>query len=1146
MSAVALFVAACTSNSDLDDLQGQIDELKSTQIATIGQQIAGINGSLSSLEATDKELKGAISSLQKTADDLQKRIDTAKEKTDNLEAELTQVSATIESLQAQDLLLEQKIEDLKKYVDDELKNTKDWVNATFSTLEHYEGLLSSIAGIKADIAKVKEELEAAYTEAIAAAISKSEASMQEWVNVRLTGYYTVAQTDAKLDVLERAIANGDDSVLATLRGELVSAKGEIAAAYGKAISEAISEYDGVVNKKIADDIKTATDALEAKMDALSERMDALEERVAALELTVGKLIDMVQSVVVVPDYSDGSVILSSTTDNKLRFEVYPLTAAEALVQAGPSNFSLDYVETLTRSSEQFVNLPVTEVSFTGKTLLLTVDGTGLPASVLEGASSVCARLKISDGTITRSSEFFPICRKAPEPVVTGGSEDIHEDSALLYGWCTFEVEEGKKIFYGIEFSDLDLTDEPHRVWAEKRESDGRFCCSIDGLHSNTLYYYRAFAVHNGTRTYGEVRTFTTVDFQATVITGEATDIGLYTATLNGILQVDSENELRAETGFLFSYSVSDLESLKAEGEKTTGKLSEDGSFSSSQFGYGIGRDGPALLYCNTIFYYVAYAKILDKVFYGKVKSFRTQDIMATVTTGEPANVESFTATLRGAITIENKEDDLPQDVWFLHSDSASDLESLKTKGHSAIGELNEDGSFSCDIGPLLFNKTYYVVACARVHDMRYYDASKTFYGEVISFITPKAKVTTGVATDIGLHEAVLNGQLDPFFEDYYSSLNAGFLISESVSDLESLKAEGRKVPAMFKGDIDEHRDGSFYMHCGGMSSNKTYYYVAWATEEDETFYGEVQSFSTFGASITSAKVTGLRPCSVTLNATTQSLNPASAVTIGFLYSDRSSTLEALKTNHIAEQKGSTVDISGLTQNTLYYYVPFAEATDTNKSEREYGSVQSFTTPNLPDGAVDLGFGPLWATCNLTETGFASAPEEYGDYYAWGETEPKSDYSWGTYKWCNGTSETLTKYNTLEDSGTVDGKTVLEPEDDAAHVKLGGNWRMPTRAECASLYSAVNCTWTWTTENGVDGCKVTSRKNGNSIFLPAAGCRNVKEIRNVGTLGYYWTSSFNEEMPIRTYFMRIESTSFKCSHYERTQGYSIRPVADLSE
>ena len=149
--------------------------------------------------------------------------------------------------------------------------------------------------------------------------------------------------------------------------------------------------------------------------------------------------------------------------------------------------------------------------------------------------------------------------------------------------------------------------------------------------------------------------------------------------------------------------------------------------------------------------------------------------------------------------------------------------------------------------------------------------------------------------------------------------------------------------------------------------------------------------------------------------------------------------------------------------------------------------------------VDLGLpsGTMWATMNVGATN----PEDYGDYFAWGETEPKNYYDWNSYKWCNGTNKTLTKYCDKSSYGTVDYKTELDTEDDAAYVNWGEMWRIPTQVQMEELM--IECTWTWTTRNGVKGNLVTG-PNGNTIFLPAAGLRSGGSISSVGTYGYYWT------------------------------------------
>lgn len=185
--------------------------------------------------------------------------------------------------------------------------------------------------------------------------------------------------------------------------------------------------------------------------------------------------------------------------------------------------------------------------------------------------------------------------------------------------------------------------------------------------------------------------------------------------------------------------------------------------------------------------------------------------------------------------------------------------------------------------------------------------------------------------------------------------------------------------------------------------------------------------------------------------------------------------------------------------------------------------------------VDLGLSVKWATCNVG----ANKPEEYGDYFAWGETQPKSTYDWSTYKLCNGSEYTLTKYCHNGNMGSVDKKTVLEASDDAATANWGGSWRMPTDAEFTELFG--NCAWKWTTQNGVDGYKLTSTKNGKSIFLPAAGFRDDSD-HGAGSNGNYWLSSFN------TFYSSLAlnftfSVGCNVGRYNdfRYYGYSVRPV-----
>lgn len=193
--------------------------------------------------------------------------------------------------------------------------------------------------------------------------------------------------------------------------------------------------------------------------------------------------------------------------------------------------------------------------------------------------------------------------------------------------------------------------------------------------------------------------------------------------------------------------------------------------------------------------------------------------------------------------------------------------------------------------------------------------------------------------------------------------------------------------------------------------------------------------------------------------------------------------------------------------------------------------------------VDLGLSVNWATCNVG----ATKPEEYGSYYAWGEVEPKEEYNWDTYKWAtaiwvSGSGfwdlETLTKYCTDSEDGTVDNKTILAPEDDAAAVNMGGSWRMPTYDELEEL--KTKCTWKWTTLNGVNGYNVEG-PNGNSIFLPAAGWRDHGDLHDAGWGGYYWSSSLGTDYSDYAYSIGFYSDYVFWVNFSRYYGFSVRGV-----
>ena len=207
------------------------------------------------------------------------------------------------------------------------------------------------------------------------------------------------------------------------------------------------------------------------------------------------------------------------------------------------------------------------------------------------------------------------------------------------------------------------------------------------------------------------------------------------------------------------------------------------------------------------------------------------------------------------------------------------------------------------------------------------------------------------------------------------------------------------------------------------------------------------------------------------------------------------------------------------------------------SEAQMSAVSESLKKGILIDAVDLGLpsGTLWADRNVG----ADSPEDYGDYFAWGETSTKNTYDWDTYKWCRGSEYTMTKYSTDSFYGTVDNKTVLDLKDDAAYINMGKKWRMPTDDEQEELKS--KCTWTWTSQNGAEGYKVTG-PNGNSIFLPAAGYRYDSSLGNAGSYGYYWSASLYESHPNRARYLYFYSSDHYTYYGHRYNGYTVRAVA----
>ena len=629
---------------------------------------------------------------------------------------------------------------------------------------------------------------------------------------------------------------------------------------------------------------------------------------------------------------------------------------------------------------------------------------------------------------------------------------------------------------------------------ENGAGTGEFTAELSGLEQNTTYYVRAYATNKEGTAYGEEVSFTTLQenvvVKPMVTTLEIAGLSQTTAVAGGNVTSDGGAEVTAR-GVCWSTS----QEPTVEGEHTT-----DGS------GTGEYQSNLSGLTANTTYYVRAYATNSEGTAYGEEISFTTLEehivVEPTVVTVSVSEVTETTAVTGGNVTSDGGGEVSARGVCWSTSQEPT-VEGSHTTDGTGTGE------FVSNLTDLNDNTTYYVRAYAT-------NEQGTSYGEQMSFTTVKhidlPEVTTVEPTEIAITSAKTGGNVISDGGAEVTAKGVCWSTSQNPTLSDSFSTDGIGL-------------GEYLSIINGLTINTTYYVRAYATNEAGTAYGEEFSFTTLCdlPTVITTAITNVEITTAKGGGNVTADGGAEVTARGLCWATH---LEpTIEDSFLVEGAGLgefTCDITGLNENTRYYVRAYA----TNSVGTAYGSVTTLKTTD--DGTiagieyVDLGLSVKWAPFNIG----ATSPTECGDYFAWGEIETKTEYT---------EANSLTHGIYMEDIGG-------NPQYDAARAIWGSTWRLPSREEIEEI--VAECTWEWTSVDGMNGCKITG-PNGNHIFVPAAGCYIGAELKMLGQNGMYHSYKMCGDYVNFSYGFHFGegSDNYQLDWLYRAYGRSIRPVTE---
>ena len=788
---------------------------------------------------------------------------------------------------------------------------------------------------------------------------------------------------------------------------------------------------------------------------------------------------------------------------------------------------------------------------------------------VKAGSAIITATTIDGG---RTAECVVKVKSNLAPSITVGAEHISAVSVVLSGEANLESSMSADMTMGIMWSSnsgvlpSNSTKKTATEISAKSGFDASYSYSVNlgGLEPSSTYYYRSYITQNGQDTYGETKAFTTKDVASMLETKDATDVEPTRATMNAKLDLTDVQYKSLAYGFCWGTDKGDLNANIECAEI------KDNSISAVLTG----------LSHKTQYWYKAYVIVDSQTFNSEVMTFTTDMVpVESVSLDETEyifNNIGNTLTLNATILSGDATDKSIE--WSSDNESVATVDqngTLKAVGNgtATITVATKDQgrtatcsvtvaqwaiSISLDVTSITLNEGQTQTLTATIIPDSAADKSLkwTSSDENVATVDQTGKImaiSKGTAT-IKAEANDGSGKYATCFVAVKRLVKVIELDKTSITVYNgAIEIITATVTPSDANDISitwaSSNPSVATVSSSGLVTGKTRgNTVITATANDGSWIKatcevEVKQYVT---SITLSKTSTLLLVGQEETLSVTSILPDNANNKSYTWSSSNNAVAKVNTDGkvTAVSRGkATVKVTA------------------NDGSGVLDSCEVSVKNPCPSGAVDLGLSVYWATCNLGENGFVGSPEEYGDYYAWGETEPyyssqnpltwkdgKTGYNWASYKWCNGDIKKLTKYNTSSSYGTVDNKTVLDAEDDVAHVILGDKWRLPTSDEVDELVFTKNNTsyqWVWTSINGHNGWLVTFLVNSNSIFLPAGGIwiPGGRGYRNEE--GYYMSSSLYTVKPYS-----IPIITFSCDNVRggwfysnRCNGFSVRPVSE---